>query len=116
MGTPAPAARAAELRHLLHHHNHKYYVEAAPEISDREFDRLLEELTKIEAAHPELVTPDSPTQRVGGAARSTSSAPSSTAARCCPSTTATTPTISASSTAPSARRSGGEAGHATSSN
>ncbi|MBX9580568.1 MAG: NAD-dependent DNA ligase LigA [Gemmataceae bacterium] len=67
--TPAvssPAARAAELRKLLDYHNHKYYVDAAPEISDREFDRLLEELTTIEAAHPELVTPDSPTRRVGG--------------------------------------------------
>jgi DNA ligase (NAD+) len=62
-----PAERAAELRDLLNHHNHKYYVEAAPEISDREFDRLLEELRKIEGQHPELVTPDSPTQRVGGA-------------------------------------------------
>ncbi len=64
---PKPAARAAELRKLLDHHNHKYYVDAAPEISDREFDRLLEELTKLEADHPGLVTPDSPTQRVGGA-------------------------------------------------
>jgi DNA ligase (NAD+) len=62
-----PAARAAELRTLIDYHNHKYYVDAAPEISDREFDRLLEELTEIEKAHPELVTPDSPTQRVGGA-------------------------------------------------
>src|SRR5437870_5259344 len=43
-----PAARAAELRTLIDYHNHKYYVEAAPEISDREFDRLLEELQKIE--------------------------------------------------------------------
>ena len=61
-----PTTRAAELRQLLHHHNHLYYVDAAPEISDREFDRLLEELQKLERAHPELVTPDSPTQRVGG--------------------------------------------------
>ena len=64
---PAPAARAAELRQQIDHHNRKYYVDAAPEISDREFDRLLEELKQIEAKHPELVTPDSPTQRVGGA-------------------------------------------------
>ncbi|MEO2089624.1 MAG: NAD-dependent DNA ligase LigA, partial [Gemmataceae bacterium] len=63
---PSPADRAAELRSILDFHNHKYYVEAAPEISDREFDRLLNELTALEAAHPELVTPDSPTQRVGG--------------------------------------------------
>ncbi|MFO0798018.1 MAG: NAD-dependent DNA ligase LigA [Gemmataceae bacterium] len=64
---PKPAARAAELRQLIDHHNHRYYVDAAPEISDREFDRLLEELTKLEADHPELATPDSPTRRVGGA-------------------------------------------------
>lgn len=63
---PTPAERAAELRQQLDHHNHKYYVEAAPEISDREFDRLLAELTTLEKDHPELVTPDSPTQRVGG--------------------------------------------------
>lgn len=63
---PKPAPRAAELRRLIDHHNHRYYVDAAPEISDREFDRLLEELTRIERDHPELVTPDSPTQRVGG--------------------------------------------------
>jgi len=62
-----PSARAAELRRLIDHHNRKYYVDAAPEISDREFDRLLEELQQIEKAHPQLATPDSPTQRVGGA-------------------------------------------------
>jgi DNA ligase (NAD+) len=60
------AKRAAELRQLIEYHNHKYYVDAQPEISDREFDKLLEELKKIEADHPELATPDSPTQRVGG--------------------------------------------------
>ncbi len=63
----APADRAAELRKQLDHHNYLYYVEAAPVISDREFDKLLQELANIEKAHPELVTPDSPTQRVGGA-------------------------------------------------
>ncbi|HKA06281.1 MAG TPA: NAD-dependent DNA ligase LigA [Gemmataceae bacterium] len=63
----SPATRAAELRRQIDHHNRKYYVDAAPEISDRKFDRLLEELQQIEKAHPELVTPDSPTQRVGGA-------------------------------------------------
>src|SRR4029077_20963973 len=71
-----PAARAAELRKLIDHHNHKYYVDAAPEISDREFDRLLQELTtlgrehpelaKLKPEHPESPPPDSPTQRVGG--------------------------------------------------
>src|SRR6516164_7505555 len=58
--------RAAELRRLLDHHNYKYYVEDKPEISDREFDMLLKELEEIEAAHPKLITPDSPTRRVGG--------------------------------------------------
>jgi DNA ligase (NAD+) len=60
------AQRAEELRRVLNHHNYKYYVEAKPEISDLEFDRLLRELEKIEADHPDLVTPDSPTQRPGG--------------------------------------------------
>jgi DNA ligase (NAD+) len=64
---PSPKDRAAELRKLIDYHNRKYYVDASPEISDREFDRLLEELQKIEKEHPALVTPDSPTQRVGGA-------------------------------------------------
>lgn len=63
---PAPAHRAAELRGLINYHNYKYYVEAKPEISDREFDRLLSELQKLEEAHPDLVTADSPTKRVGG--------------------------------------------------
>lgn len=67
MPHPTPAERAAQLRHEINHHNHLYYVEAAPVISDREFDRLLQELIDLEKAHPELVTPDSPTQRVGGA-------------------------------------------------
>lgn len=62
-----PAERAAQLRKEIDRHNYLYYVEAAPEISDREFDRLLQELIELEQAHPELVTPDSPTQRVGGA-------------------------------------------------
>lgn len=63
---PSPANRAAELRKLLNHHNYLYYVETKPAISDREFDKLLDELKKLEADHPELVTPDSPTRRVGG--------------------------------------------------
>jgi DNA ligase (NAD+) len=61
------ARRAEELRALLHHHGHAYYVLDRPEISDAEYDRLFNELKALEAAHPELVTPDSPTQRVGGA-------------------------------------------------
>ena len=63
-----PAARAEELRSLLHHHSYCYYILDRPEISDAEYDRLFNELKDLEAAHPELATPDSPTQRVGGAA------------------------------------------------
>lgn len=60
------AARAAELRHLLDYHAYRYYALDAPEITDAAFDKLLVELQQIEVAHPELVTPDSYTQRVGG--------------------------------------------------
>jgi DNA ligase (NAD+) len=62
----AAQIRAGELRALLHHHAHRYYVLDAPEIPDAEYDRLFRELQAIEAAHPALLTPDSPTQRVGG--------------------------------------------------
>lgn len=61
------AARAAHLRTELHRHNRLYYIEAKPEITDQAFDALLRELQDLEAAFPDLVTPDSPTQRVGGA-------------------------------------------------
>ena len=61
------ASRAAFLSAELHRHNRLYYVEAKPVISDREFDEMLRELQEIEAKFPDLVTPDSPTQRVGGA-------------------------------------------------
>ena len=61
-----PVVRAAELRHLLDYHAYRYYALDAPEITDAEFDRLLRELQAIEQLHPELVTPDSYTQRVGG--------------------------------------------------
>jgi len=57
--------RAAELRELVDHHRHLYFVLDEPEVSDAEFDRLYDELVALEEAHPELVTPDSPTQRVG---------------------------------------------------
>src|SRR5437764_13958869 len=57
------------LRDEIRRHEHLYYVLDAPEISDAEFDRLVNELKRIEAEHPELVTPDSPTQRVGGKPR-----------------------------------------------
>src|SRR5262245_8267454 len=66
MATATLTKRAADLRRLIDYHNYKYYVEAQPEISDREFDRLLDELKQLEKDHPEVVTPDSPTQRVGG--------------------------------------------------
>jgi DNA ligase (NAD+) len=65
-GTPDPAARAAELRKQLEHHGYRYYVLDDPEIGDDQYDALLDELRAIEAEHPELVTPESPTQRVGG--------------------------------------------------
>src|SRR5918994_4063931 len=59
-------ARAEELREQLRHHGYRYYVLDDPEIGDDEYDALLDELRGIEAEHPELRTPDSPTQRVGG--------------------------------------------------
>jgi DNA ligase (NAD+) len=58
--------RAEELRRQINHHNYLYYVEAKPEISDKQYDFLLKELEALEEADPELRTPDSPTQRVGG--------------------------------------------------
>jgi len=63
--TPSPADRAAELRRLIEHHNYRYYVLDDPELSDAAYDVLVDELSAIEEEHPELVTPDSPTQRVG---------------------------------------------------
>lgn len=65
--TATARQRAEELREALHEANYRYYVLDAPTISDAEYDRLLRELQELEAAHPELVTPDSPTQRVGAA-------------------------------------------------
>ena len=65
--TTSPKARAAELRERLNEASAAYYVEDEPIISDSEFDRLYDELAALEEAHPELVTPDSPTQRVGAA-------------------------------------------------
>jgi len=59
--------RASELRQLLNRAAHAYYVLDAPEMEDPVYDRLYRELLELEAAHPELITPDSPTQRVGGA-------------------------------------------------
>lgn len=59
--------RISELRKTIRHHDRKYYIDADPEISDLEYDRLMERLKKLEDQHPELVTPDSPTQRIGDA-------------------------------------------------
>jgi DNA ligase (NAD+) len=63
------ARRIQALREAIEHHNYRYYVLDDPEISDAEYDRLFRELQQLEQEHPELVTPDSPTQRVGGAPR-----------------------------------------------
>ncbi len=60
-----PADRASELRRLIEHHNYRYYVLDDPELTDAAYDVLVDELSAIEEGHPELVTPDSPTQRVG---------------------------------------------------
>ena len=60
------AERIAELRDLIRDHEHRYYVLAAPSLTDAEFDGLMARLRELEARHPELVTADSPTQRVGG--------------------------------------------------
>ncbi|MHC1600118.1 MAG: DNA ligase LigA-related protein, partial [Candidatus Methanospirareceae archaeon] len=54
-----------DLRRKIHYHNYRYYVLDEPEISDAEYDRLFQELEELERKHPELVTPDSPTQRIG---------------------------------------------------
>ncbi len=61
------AERVAELRRLIADHDYRYYVLADPKVSDREYDELFAELKQLEGSHPELITPDSPTQRVSGA-------------------------------------------------
>ena len=66
MSETAAPARAQELRKLLEYHSRRYYVLDDPEIGDDQYDALLDELREIEREHPELLTPDSPTQRVGG--------------------------------------------------
>jgi len=63
-----PVQRVAELRDLIRHHEEQYYIHNAPEISDEQFDALLHELERLEAEHPDLVTSESPTQRVSGRA------------------------------------------------
>ncbi len=66
MADRTDTARAAELRELIRHHDELYYAHDQPEVSDAEYDALLGELRTLEAAHPELAVPDSPTQRPGG--------------------------------------------------
>jgi len=63
--TAAAAKQIASLREQIRRHDRRYYVEASPEISDREYDTLVKRLEQLEAKHPDLVTPDSPTQRIG---------------------------------------------------
>ena len=67
MTPAAAAARHSELAAQIRAHDRAYYVDARPTISDTEYDRLYRELCDLESAHPTLQTPDSPTQRVGGA-------------------------------------------------
>ncbi len=64
---PDAATRLSALREQIHHHNYRYHVLDAPEIADAEYDQLMHELRALEEANPDLITPDSPTQRVGGA-------------------------------------------------
>src|SRR5262249_35248121 len=60
------AGRLAELREAIRHHDYAYYVDARPEVADSEYDALRRELSDLEGAFPEFITPDSPTQRVAG--------------------------------------------------
>ncbi len=69
MSSPAIEKKIEALREKIRHHEYRYYVLDAPEISDAEFDALMNELKRLEADHPKLITPDSPTQRVGGKPR-----------------------------------------------
>ena len=65
-----PAGRIDELRDLIRTHNRRYYELDAPTLPDADFDALMRELQQLEALHPDLVTPDSPTRQVGGASSS----------------------------------------------
>jgi DNA ligase (NAD+) len=71
----SPAEQVARLREQIERANNAYYVQDAPEISDAEYDRLFRELQALEAEHPDLQSPDSPTQRVGAVADSICQAP-----------------------------------------
>jgi DNA ligase (NAD+) len=82
MATPSPEKRAAELRERTEKANYEYHVLDQPTIADQAYDALMRELQDLEAKHPELVTPDSPTQRVG-APPLNRVAPVEHAHRCC---------------------------------
>jgi DNA ligase (NAD+) len=69
MSSPAIEKKIEALREKIRHHEHLYYVLDSPEISDADFDKLMNELKRLEVEHPQLITPDSPTQRVGGKPR-----------------------------------------------
>ena len=69
MSSPAIEKKIEALREKIRHHEYRYYVLDDPEIKDADFDTLMNELKRLEAEHPALVTPDSPTQRVGGKPR-----------------------------------------------
>ena len=92
-GAADPRERAAELRRALDYHGYRYYVLDDPEIGDDQYDALLDELRALEAEHPELVTPDSPTQRLRRS-RSPTSRRSATRSRCCRWPTPARPTSS----------------------
>ena len=62
----AAKLRVEELRAIIAHHDYRYYVLDSPEISDAEYDELMRELRQLEEQYPQLITPDSPTQRVSG--------------------------------------------------
>ena len=64
--TTSAERRIKQLREEIHYHDHLYYIDTRPQISDREYDKLMAELIELEREHPDLITPDSPTQRVGG--------------------------------------------------
>src|SRR6185503_15930676 len=66
MSATDPEQRLKELRDAIRHHEERYYIHSDPEISDEQFDTLLHELERLEAEYPDLVTVDSPTQRVAG--------------------------------------------------
>ncbi len=79
--------RVAQLREVIEYNNERYFVFDEPELADAEFDALVRELRELEAQYPSLVTPDSPTQRPGGATRVDVRAGRAPDARCCRSTT-----------------------------